>query len=94
MWTLSMFFWEIRALFSLFLLGYVWYKMGLLDLYLRYLLVKEIEKVAKLPVEVDSVTCYLSGNAIVKGVHVYAPLASVDSRWELDHILTGNLSIQ
>lgn len=65
--------------------------MGILDIYLHYMTVKELQRVVKLPVEIDSVTCSLSGEALIKGVHLYAPPIDIDSRWELDHIMTGTM---
>eukprot|EP01040_Poterioochromonas_malhamensis_P003834 gene3834-4096_t len=88
MWTLSMFFFEIRYSFSLGLLLYLWYGIGLIDLYLHYMITKELRKVVRLPVEIDSVTCSLSGVAVVKGIHILSPPIEEDARWELSLIAT------
>jgi hypothetical protein len=86
-----MFFWEIRLLFSTFLLFYLWYGMGLFDYFLHQILVHELQKVVKLPVKVDAVTCFVSGIAIIKGIQISSPNINEDSRWELTHIVTIDL---
>ncbi len=83
-----MFFFEIRYSFSLGLLLYLWYGIGLIDLYLHYMITKELRKVVRLPVEIDSVTCSLSGVAVVKGIHILSPPIEEDARWELSLIAT------
>lgn len=91
MWDLSMFFYEMRLAFSLYLLTILWYKMGLLDWYLHGMLERVGTKILKVPVVVDSLSFYLPNTVIITGIHVKPPPPEVDSRWEWENIITVDL---
>lgn len=86
--TLSLLFYEVKLAFTLAILLYLWYMMGLLNFVVKLLCIAEMQRVTRLPIEIDTLIVDLSGSAIITGIKVMPPPIVDDSRWELAHIIS------
>lgn len=91
MWTLSMFFYEIRLAMSIGVLCYQWYHMDVLNIYLTQMTQRVMSKLAKVPVTVDKVAYYFPNTVHIYNFRIKPPPPDVDNRWEWEDIITVDL---
>lgn len=90
MYSLSMFIFELKILVSFALLLILWYKLRFIDALIKYLVVLDIKRVAKLPVTIENVVFSVSGYCILENVRVHRPPPEVDDRWQVDTMVSAS----
>ena len=87
--TLSVMWRDARVFVSIIVLLYFLYSIGMIDILIKFIVVMEFRRVAKLPVEVKDLHYnFLQQKVFLTGLTVNAPPLEKDDRWDLENIVT------